>query len=277
MLIATLVVLGAIAGVAPGERVTPRTLPLPERPAWRPVGCRGVPYSDPVLLPRTAFRRAHGDLDSSNEVDLAYAPVFARQWIAEPGLYQVTTPAFDSAGNLYMTPALPHESILLISLDPESGARRFVVPLGPGERGGGAVPVVLRDPDSQTEVVYTNAYERVIAVRTDGSPVWQEPTGLGAATTAEQTPIGLAWVPNADAIVALTRDGYVLLFDRAPASRFSLRRCSCRASVRRPSRWISRRRWRRVSTCCCNHWPPSHPAAEGWSGSSRSCWAATAK
>src|SRR5262249_47551965 len=94
------------------------------------------------------------------------------------------------------------------------GARRFVVPLNPGDRGGGAVPMVLRDPDTDGEVVYVNAYQRVVAVRTDGTTVWDVPTGLGAATTADQSPIGLAWVPNADAIVILTRDGFVFLLDR---------------------------------------------------------------
>ena len=200
--------------LTPADRITPRTLPAPERTAWRPEGCRSVPFTHPVLPSRTAFRRAHGDLESSDEVELAYAPVFARQWIAEPSLYQVTTPAFDSDGNLYMTPLLPHEPILLISLDPETGGRRFVVPLGPGQRGGGAVPMVLRDPEAGGEVVYVNGYERLIAVRTDGTPVWQTPTGFGAATTAAQSPIGLAWVPNADAIVGLTRDGFVILLDR---------------------------------------------------------------
>ncbi len=217
MLAVVCAVLLALAGsalAAPSDEVTPRTLPVPGPTEWKPTGCRSVPFAHPALLPRTAFRRAHGDLDSSDEVALAYAPVFGRQWIAEPGLYQVTTPAFDSAGNLYMTPLLPHEPILMISLDPTTGARRFVVPLGPGDRGGGAVPVVLRDPDTGEDVVYVNRYDRVIAVRTDGATVWDVPTGLAPPTTVHQGPIGLAWVPNADAIVGLTRDGYVFLLDR---------------------------------------------------------------
>jgi outer membrane protein assembly factor BamB len=208
------IVLVAPALAVPAGQITPRTLPVPERTAWRPTGCRSVPVAHPVLLPRTAFRRAHGDLESSNEVELAYAPVFARAWIAEPALYQVTTPAFDSAGNLYVTPVLPHEPILLISLEPVTGARRFAVPLGTGERGGGAAPMVLRDPETGTEVVYVNAYSRLLALRTDGTRVWDVPTGLGDATAEDQTPIGLAWVPNADAIVGLTRDGFVVLLDR---------------------------------------------------------------
>jgi hypothetical protein len=217
MLIATLLALLAMVGsapAAPADEVTPRTLPVPERTAWRPLECRSVPFSSPVLMPRTAFRRAHGDLESSDEVELAYAPTFAREWIAEPGLYQVTTPAFDGAGNLYMTPLLPHEPILLVSLDRETGARRFVVPLAAGDRGGGAVPLVLRDPETGGEVVYVNSYQRMLALRTDGTPVWEVPTGLGPASASYQSPIGLAWVPNADAIVGLTRDGFVFLLDR---------------------------------------------------------------
>jgi len=211
--LAALMLAGA-TWAAPGDEITPRPLPVPGRTAWRPAGCRSVPFAHPVVPPRTAYRRAHGDLESTNEVDLAYAPVFARRWVAEPSLYQVTTPAFDGAGNVYMTPLLPHESILLLSLDPVTGARRFMVPLQPGDRGGGAVPLVLRDPEAGGEVVYVNSYQRMLAVRTDGTPVWDVPTGLGPATASYQSPIGLAWVPNADAIVGLTRDGFVLLLDR---------------------------------------------------------------
>jgi outer membrane protein assembly factor BamB len=199
---------------APDTEILPRTFPVPARTTWRPEGCRSVPFTHPVVPARTAYRRAHGGLESGDAVDVAYAPVFAREWIAEPSLYQVTTPSFDSAGNLYMTPLLPHEPILMISLEPTAGARRFVIRLEPGDRGGGSVPMVLRDPDTGGEVVYVNAYRRVVAVRTDGTIVWNVPTGLGDATTPAQSPIGLNWVPNADAIVVLTRDGFVLLLDR---------------------------------------------------------------
>lgn len=203
-----------VAAVTPAQQITPRPLPVPGPTTWRPEGCRDVPAQHPALLPRTAFRRAHGDLDSSDEVDLAYAPVFAREWIAEPGLYQVTTPSFDRAGNLYMSPLLPHEPILVVSLDARTGERRFALPLEPGDRGGGVVPLVLADPETGEDVIYMNAYARLVALRTDGTIVWDVPTGLGPASSATQSPIGLAFVPGADAIVALTRDGFVLLHDR---------------------------------------------------------------
>ena len=202
------------AAAAPSDDIAPRNVPAPPPTAWKPTGCRAVPFTNPVLPDRTAFRRTHGDLDSSDEVALAYPPVFAREWIAEPQLYQVTTPSFDAAGNLYMTPFRSYERILLISLDGRTGERRFVLPLEDGDRVGGVVPMVLNDPESGGEVVYVNAYDRIVAVRTDGSLVWSAPSGLGPSTSATQVGLGIAWVPNADAIVGLTRDGFVFLLDR---------------------------------------------------------------
>jgi len=206
------------AFATPADDITPRTFPLPPVTEWRPTGCRSVPVEHPALLPETAFRRAHSNLASSDEVALAFPPVIERKWVAETSLYQVTTPSFDSDGNIYMTPLLPHEPILMLSLDAETGARRFIVPLEEGQRGGASVPLVLRDPEGASDVIYINSYSRVIAVRADGSPVWDVETGLGVATTPAQSPIGLAWVPNADAIVGQTRDGFVFLLDRRRGS-----------------------------------------------------------
>ena len=213
-LVLALLALGSPVLAAPADEITPRVVPAPPPTTWRPVGCRDVPFTHPVLPDRNAFRRTHGDLDSSDEVALAYPPVFARDWVAEPQLYQVTTPAFDAAGNLYLSPYRSYERILLLSLDGRTGERRFVLPLEDGDKVGGLVPMVLNDPDSGGEVVYVNTYSRVVAVRTDGSPVWSAPTGLGASTSATQVALGIAWVPNADAIVGLTRDGWVFLLDR---------------------------------------------------------------
>jgi outer membrane protein assembly factor BamB len=209
-----LLLLAAPAAAAPADDIVPRTLPVPPPTAWAPNGCRSVPFTHPVLPDRNAFRRTHGDLDSSDEVALAYPPVFAREWIAEPQLYQVTTPSFDAAGNLYMTPFRSYERILLLSLDGRTGERRFVLPVEDGDRVGGVVPMVLNDPDDGGEVIYVNAYDRIVAVRSDGTPVWSAPTGLGPSQSATQVGLGIAWVPNADAVVGLMRDGFVVLLDR---------------------------------------------------------------
>ena len=58
---------------------------MPAPTTWRPTGCRRVPFDHPVLPSRSAFRRAHADLESSNEVDLAYAPCSrASGWRSHP-------------------------------------------------------------------------------------------------------------------------------------------------------------------------------------------------
>ena len=76
--------LAAPALATPADEITPRTLPMPGPTSWRPSGCRSVPFADPVLPPRTAFRRAHGDLESGNEVDLRRAFSLALGLTAEP-------------------------------------------------------------------------------------------------------------------------------------------------------------------------------------------------
>ena len=76
----------------------------------------------------------------------------------------------------------------------------------------------------------------MIAVRTDGTTVWDVPTGLGAATAPDQSPIGLAWVPNADAIVGLTRDGFVFLLDRRTGAPLLSAPCSCPGERTPPDR-----------------------------------------
>ncbi len=202
------------AHALPADEITPRILPPPPRTTWKPEGCRGVPFTHPVLPDRGAFRRTHGDLDSSDEVAVAYPPVFNRAWIAEPQLYQVTTPAFDAAGNLYMSPFRSYERLLVLSLDPSTGERRFALPLADGDQVGGVVPMVLNDPESGGEVIYVNAYARIVALRPDGSIVWDAPSGLGPSRDRSQVGLGIAWVPEADAIVGLTRDGFVVLLDR---------------------------------------------------------------
>jgi hypothetical protein len=70
--------------------------------------------------------------------------------------------------------------------------------------------MVLVDPDTPgAEIVYLALYDRALAVRTDGTVVWDVPTGL----TVGPTPLGylvlgLNYVPAADALVALTGDGH---------------------------------------------------------------------
>lgn len=196
-------------------QIVPRPFDPPARTDWVPEGCRSVPTDDPVLPTRTGWRNLHSDTVSTDEVSTALTPVFRGDWIAEPEQYHTTGPVFDSAGNLYAAPLIPFEPVVLISLEPDTGERRWEIPNTTGAPPGGASPMILRDPDNQRqEIVYLPLYDRAIAVRTDGTTVWDVPTGLVQSGTFRDLVLGINYLPAADAVVGLTNDGFIYVLDR---------------------------------------------------------------
>ena len=191
---------------------TPKTFAPPGRTAWAPVGCRTPDPIAPPLASRAAWRSLHSDEVNTDEVGVAYAPSFVSDWVAEPNTWNPTGPVFDDAGNLYFIPLFPYEDVALISLDPVTGARRWSIPNTTGSSVGSGSPLVLDDPDDPgAQIVYVGLYDRAFAVRTDGSTVWD------VATDLPGTPVGVFGVnyhPGADAIVGLSRDGYLYALDR---------------------------------------------------------------
>ena len=191
---------------------TPKTFMAPDRTAYRPVGCRRVPYDDPVLGPREFWRNLHADALNSDEYGLSLAPVMTPAWVAEAGTLNVTGPVFDAAGNLYFSPTFPDEKVILVSVDAATGQRRFAIP---GRGAGGATPLVLQDPAQLgREVVYVGTYDRLIAVETDGTIVWDVTTGLVPTANLGNAVLGLNFHPGADAIVGLTANGLIYAHDR---------------------------------------------------------------
>ena len=116
---------------------TPNPYSPPERTDWAPDGPRTVPYigdaSDPAggdVLgnPAGFFRTMHGDSLNSDEVAIAAAPVFEQDWVSEPNTFNGAGPTFDKSGNVYFSPGFtPGEEVLLISLDPNDGSRRWAI------------------------------------------------------------------------------------------------------------------------------------------------------
>ncbi|MGH7786908.1 MAG: hypothetical protein ACRERC_08585, partial [Candidatus Binatia bacterium] len=185
----------------------------PPRTAWQPQGCRAVSPASPTLASRLAWRSLHSDERNSDEVEVAYAPVFSPGWVAEPDTWNPTGPVFDSGGNLYLAPYQSHEGVALLSLDAATGARRWAIAAPPGSPVGGGTPLVLADPDTAgAEIVYQARYDRALAVRTNGSIVWDVATGLAGPPVGSG--FGANYHPQADAIVGLTRDGLVYALDR---------------------------------------------------------------
>lgn len=194
---------------------TPLRFDPPPVTTWKPVGCRSVPPTNPVLGGRDRWRMLHSDVVNSDEVSIAAAPTFVADWRAEPSTFNVTVPTFDHAGNLYFAPFLPFENVTMISLDPATGARRWAIP-GTGAPVGACAPMVLNDPDHPgEEIVYQALYDRALAIRTDGTIVWDVPTGLTLTGVLRQDAVpGANYHPGLDAIVGLTGDGHVYMLSR---------------------------------------------------------------
>jgi outer membrane protein assembly factor BamB len=209
-----LVFLMAAFVAALGCTPTPKPYAPPGKTTWVPEGCRVLPTDDPVLGPRSHWRNLHADAVGSDEVSIALAPVFQPEWAAEPETFNVTGPVFDKEGNVYFAPLYPAEEVLLISLDPVDGSRRWSIP---GTGGGGGAPMVLADPANPgEEIVYLGTKDRALAVRTDGTVLWDLSTGLAlTGELAGDAAFGVNYLPQADALVGITGDGHLYVLDRA--------------------------------------------------------------
>ena len=218
---------------------SPKSYNPPERTAWAPHGPRALPYvgdetspagGDVLGYPTAYFRTLHADSINSDEIAIVTAPMFEADWVVETETFNPEGPTFDQAGNLYFSPSFsPNEDVMLISLDPSDGSRRWVVesPI----RGSGS-PLVLDDPDNPgTQIIYVGGYDRAIAVRPnadlngDGNVepsemVWSVPTGLSvAADEQRQHMFGLNYDPTSDTLMGLTRDNHIYVLDRKTGER----------------------------------------------------------
>ena len=214
MRIVLLAMLALVAG-ATASGQTPKAYPEPAVTTWAPQGCRTAPYIAPAIPSRRIWSNLHGNIANADEVSHALAPVFQEAWTVEAATFNLTGPVFDEAGNLYFAPFLPYENVVLISLDPTTGARRWAI-AGTGAPPGASAPLVLRDPDDAGhEIVYLALKDRVLAVRADGSVVWDVPSGLTLGPDPFQDIVlGTNYLPGADAIAGLSKDGWLFAVDR---------------------------------------------------------------
>jgi outer membrane protein assembly factor BamB len=216
---------------------SPKPYSPPERTDWAPDGPRSLPYigdaSDPAggdVLgnPAGFFRNMHGDGLNSDEVAIAAAPVFEQDWVAEPNTFNPTGATFDKSGNLYFAPRFsPEEDVILISLNPDDGSRRWAIT---GVPTALCAPLILDDPDNPGEqIIYLGSYDRAVAVKPDadanldkvvesGEMVWDVATGL-TATPGEAPPVyGLNYDPTTDTLIGLAEDNHIYVLDRKSGS-----------------------------------------------------------
>jgi len=210
---------------------------FPEKTQWRPIGPRNVGVVDTQLeITRLYHTNTHG----SDEVALAIAPAFEFEWLVEENFFLAEGPVFDSQGNLYFCPIFPPEDIILMSLEPTKGERRWVLP---GIDAGCGAPFIFSDPVTKEDTIYVATYDRAIALKTDGTILWDVATGLAKLEKnkliSEQHSFGVNYHSQLDALVAVMGDGslyvldrktgkqllkkpYVLPGDKVPVSNFSL-------------------------------------------------------
>jgi outer membrane protein assembly factor BamB len=205
------------AGAGPARALSVVEVAAERATAWQPAGCRSVGAEDTIHPDRTGWRNIHGDASSSDEVLSVLGPDLMEGWTAEAATYNPTGPVFDDEGNVYFSPLSPYENVVLVSLDGTTGARRWAITGTTNGVPGGSAPMVLDDPDNPGEqIVYLVLYDRALAVRPDGSVVWDVATGLTVAPdTIDIIVMGTNYVPAADAIAAVATDGSFLLLDRA--------------------------------------------------------------
>jgi len=190
-----------------------RPFPLPPPTAWHPTGLRSAASVDSPLLPHPdAFHTMHVGIANSDEVWIAAAPYFEHQWVAEPEMYVAEGPTFDNQGNLYFSPINPREDVSLVALDARSGRRLWAIP---GRGAGCGAPLILHDPEVPGQgMIFHSTYTTAMALRPDGSSVWSVPTGLTMPTRQagerDLTHVwGMSYHPQADAVFAVTMDGWV--------------------------------------------------------------------
>lgn len=206
--------------VAPvGCMPTQKAFPPPEPTSWTPQGPRVAVADVPAAPHPAAFSyTVHMDTLCSDEIGLAFPPVFEFEWVAEEYAFVPEGPSFDGEGNIYFTPLWSEEELLLVCLDPETGARKWVVP---GTSDGCGAPLVLANETAKDGTAYTifvSSYDHAMAVAQDGTVLWDMPTGLpslddmvrGVSTHC----FGMNYVPQWDAVVALMGDGHLVAMRR---------------------------------------------------------------
>ena len=199
-----------------------RAFPIPPVSQWTPQGVREAgPQPSPVLPAPDAFHTMHVNTVNSDELWTAIAPTFEADWVAETGFYIAEGPTFDNAGNLYFSPSWSPEDVSLVALDRATGKRRWSIP---GKGAGSGAPLVLNDPARPgQQLIYHSTYTMAMALRPDGTEVWRTPTGLSLPARVpgqrSQTHMwGMNYMPGADAVVAVSMDGWVMAFDRQTGS-----------------------------------------------------------
>jgi outer membrane protein assembly factor BamB len=204
-----------------GRPHNPRVFGPPAKTQWKPVGARAAgKHSYEVIPEPTTWHAIHVDVANSDSVWGVAAPMFELDWVAEPAYFVGNGPLFDNQGNLYFSPQFYHgERVVLISLDGQTGERRWTIPAD-NEIQASSPAFILNDPENPgSQIIYIVGYNRVMALRPDGSTIWSKATGLTltAADSGDKDKTkfhSLNYHPATDSLVSITKAGALFAFSR---------------------------------------------------------------
>ena len=199
----------------------PKVFGPPAKSQWKPVGARSAGQHGYEIIPEpTKWNAIHVGVANSDSVWVAAAPMFELDWVAEPAYFVGNGPLFDNEGNLYFSPQFYHgERVVLVSLDALTGERRWAIP-ATDDIQSGSPAFILNDPENPgSQIIYIVGYDRVMALRPDGSTVWSKPTGASLPPPGPGKPSrvsfhSLNYHPATDSLVTITKAGALFAFSR---------------------------------------------------------------
>ena len=199
----------------------PKVFGPPEKTQWKPVGARAATNHGYDIIPEPdTFSAIHVDVANSDSVWGVAAPMFELDWVAEPAYFVGNGPLFDNEGNLYFSPQFYHgERVILVSLDGQTGERRWTIPAD-NDIQASSPAFILNDPENPGEqIIYIVGYDRVMALRPDGSTIWSKATGLSIpveelSNKAKGKFHSFNYHPATDSLVSITKSGALFAFSR---------------------------------------------------------------
>jgi outer membrane protein assembly factor BamB len=235
--ISTFLTLAMGVSSASAQFIVPRDFDPPPVTSWAPEGCREVPADDPLAPSREGYRRFHSDSGNSDEITRVSPPVIEHSWTKDESFFIGVGPTFDSEGNNYYAPFQnyrndyylappaygpiepagdPTEYRKLISRDSD-GNLRWVLDHPSEASPGASTPMILNDPANPgDEVVYLALNDRMFALQTDGTLIYDSPTGLPPTVDGSfRNVIGINYQTQADVVMSLAVSGALVVKDRA--------------------------------------------------------------
>ena len=196
----------------------PKVFGPPEKTQWKPVGARSAGQHNYDIIPEpTTWHAIHVDVSNADSVWGVAAPMFELDWVAEPEHFVGSGPLLDNQGNLYFSSNFYHGArVDLVAIDAKTGERRWSIPeIGKMSAGG---PIILNDPQNPgAQIIYLAGPERIMAVRQDGSILWNKATGIKIANAEDQDTTkfqNFNYHPATDSLITVTKAGGLYAFSR---------------------------------------------------------------